>query len=64
VEQKIGERGRIMDIVEIMREYERMCSIGCGDCGLRQEFNRMDKSCEIFIRTKPEKVVEIIEKWA
>lgn len=53
-----------MDIVEIMREYERMCSIGCGDCGLRQEFNRMDKSCEIFIRTKPEKVVEIIEKWA
>ena len=53
-----------MDAVKIMRAYETTCSIGCGDCGLSQEFNGMDKSCEIFIREKPEKVVEIIEKWA
>lgn len=56
-----------MNVIEIMREFGKMCSIesehGCSGCGLSCEFNGTGETCEKFMVENPEKTVEIVEKW-
>lgn len=57
----------MMNVIEIMREFGKMCSIesehGCSGCGLSCDFNGTGETCEKFMAENPEKAVEIVEKW-
>lgn len=53
-----------MNAVEIIRQQARMCVTckTCIDCPLSNEMK--DGSCSEYRRKNPEKVVELVEKWA
>ena len=57
----------MMNVIEIMREFGKMCSIegerGCSGCGLSCELNGTGETCENFIAKHPEEAVRIIERW-
>lgn len=56
-----------MDAVKYLKEKGRMtkkCGISCYDCLLGRHNNGMKIPCQEFEIEHPEKVVEIVEKWA
>lgn len=58
-----------MDKIEIIKEFGRMCDYftkksGCVNCEMYQETEEGDISCFEVMKANPEKVVEIVEKWA
>lgn len=40
------------------------CTINCTDCPLSSTNNGMDLVCDCLEKVRPEKAVEIVEKWA
>lgn len=64
-----------MDAVEYLKDRTRMtkagdgvhgglCEISCTECPLYDENNGMKVNCEKLETLYPEKLVEIVEKWA
>ena len=56
-----------MDAIEYLKIKNRMtqnCNINCFDCPLSYKNTKTSESCTEFIRTYPEKAIEIVENWA